>query len=250
MPPDAATELAPPVTAPAPPPVAAAPVVAAPAPVAGAPAAAPVAAAPAVAAAPPAPGLQVPGPDAKPEDWKAFYTAIGAPKSGDDYKLELPTGGDPAFAKEAAAAMAEAGLLPKQAEALAKWWNGKSAAAVEAHKATQAAADAKWVTDRAAENQRQKDALTNEWGAANAEANMNLAKQAVAQFFPKDKAGPALLALEDVLGYGGVMRVMHAIGKGLGEGNARGLNGSAGAIDMSPEARAARMYPSSVPKSN
>lgn len=214
------------VTAPA-----AAPAVAAPAAPVASPAPSPAVAALATAATIPAPeGLVPPGADAKPEDWKAFYRKLGAPEKGEEYKLEVPQGGDAEFAKEAAAQFAEIGLRPDQAKALATWWNTKAGALTEAQKTAATAEQAAEATRRDAAAKVDETALKNEWSAGvGFDGNMNIAKQAVAQFLPKDKAAHAIEALESVLGYGGTMRLFHTLGKGLGEGTARGLGANPGA---------------------
>lgn len=201
--------------------------------------AAPVTAPVAAPADPDAP--KFPGLNAKPEEWKEYFGKLGAPKDADGYKLTVPEGGDAVFAKEAAGWMAEAGLLPHQAEALTAKWNAKAAAATTAFVDKQKADDAAWIAQRAATNAIEKTALQTEWGPQN-EANFTIAKQAVAQFFPADKAKDALLALEDAMGYGATMKLMHAIGKGLGEGSLRG----AGSNQSTPAPTLAqRMYPNS-----
>lgn len=227
--PTAAAALAP--AAPAAAPAAAAP--AAPTPAAAAPAAAPAE----PAAASPAP--VIPGKDATPAEWSAFFKGIGAPASAEAYNLPVPEGGDKAFSTEAAGIMAEVGLLPHQAQKLAEWWNGKSAAMTQSQQAAQEAAAV--AANEAAK--RDDAALRNEWGATY-DANINAGKAAVAQFLPKDKAADLITAMEGVVGYGQVMRFMAQIGKGLGSGTANGLGGAPG---EQPKTLAQALYPNMAP---
>lgn len=201
---------------------------------------APVDALPADPAAPAAPpALALPGKDAKPEDWKAFYKSIGAPEKGESYALETPADGDPAFAKEGAEIMAAAGLLPHQAKALADWWNGKRTTSLEAFATAKAKTDTDAATARNAATQADEAGLKNEWQGGY-DKNVETAKRAVRQFFPVGKEADVLTAIEGALGYGATMRMMAKLGAGLGEGNARGIDGSQG---VEVKSLAERLYP-------
>lgn len=171
--------------------------------------------------APPAPApIQLPGKDATAAEWKTYYAAIGAPDAA-GLALKVPEGGDQAFATEAATAMAEVGLLPHQAQKLAEWWNTKSAAARAAFDAESAKVANDAAAAAAARVNTDDAALKNEW-QTNYEANLEIGRRAVRQFLPKDKAAEAIDALERSIGYGATMRLMHKLGKGLGEGELRG----------------------------
>lgn len=214
-----------------------------------APAPAPVADAPVVAdaagadPAPPGdapaeqPALKMPGKDATPEDWSAFYSQIGRPETPEAYELPVPEGDLGEFAKEAAPMMHKAGLTTEQAKVLATEWNGYIAKQTEA--AAKAEADQQIAT--AAKNTAEAAALQNEWGQAHSE-NMELAKRAVRQFMPGDKAAPAIAALESVLGYKGAIQFLHGIGKGLGEGDAAGMGGTSGNLQTPMQSLASRLY--------
>lgn len=212
-------------------PAAAAPAVAAPA----APAVAPTAAAPAAApaaspAAPAAPPLTLPGKDAGTAEWQAFYRSIGAPTSADGYKLEVPQGADPTFAKTAATWMAEAGLLPAQAEALSKQWNAHVAEQATLQESRAAEAAAAELQRRHTENVRQETALKTEWGV-NHDANLAAAKQAIGQFVAPlagDKVADIMTAVEGVIGYAATVKLFHGIGKGLATGQIRGVGAGEG----------------------
>lgn len=178
---------------------------------------------------PPAPpaddALKLPGKDAKPEDWKAFYSKLGAPESAEGYKLEVPDGHDPAFAKAAAGLFAEIGLMPQQAERLNKWWNEQSAAALAS--AEKREADA--VIAQQAKAKADDDALKNEFQGEAYTKLKETAGKAVREFFPgtKEEQTAALSALEGVLGYGGLYRFLNKIGSGLAEGTLRGADNGA-----------------------
>jgi hypothetical protein len=65
----------------------------------------------------------LPKADASPEEMGKFYDRLGRPAAADGYKLEIPQGGDPAFAKQASGWFHELGLSQKQGEALVSKWN-------------------------------------------------------------------------------------------------------------------------------
>lgn len=194
--------------------------------------------------APEPPALKLPGKDAKPEDWAAYYKAIGAPENADGYQITVPEGQDPAFSKEAASVFAKYGLMPHQVEGITAWWNEKAASlGGEAAKAAeeQAAAD---LAKSNAEAKVGQEKLKNEW-QGNYDANVELAKRAVRTFFPDQNRVEVLSAMEAVIGYEGMFRVMHAIGKGLGEGTLRGMT-DAGA--KQPQRLADQMFGEALEK--
>lgn len=204
----------------------AAPAVAAPVPPAAAPAA--PAAAP---AAPAAPALTLPGKDADATAWKAFYKAIGAPENAQGYELPVAEGQDPAFAKEAAGWMAEAGLLPHQAKALAEKWNAHVASLTEAQKTAATQAETAKQTQIDTSIQTDQTAVKNEW-QGNYDANMKLASEAGRQFlepaFGKDGARELVGFAIEKFGWAKTTKMLHSLGKGLAEGTARGLDGAQG----------------------
>lgn len=168
--------------------------------------------------APETPALTLPGKDATPEQWAEFYKQIGAPDKPEAYELPVPEGDSGEFAKTAATWFKEAGLLPQQAQALAAKWNEFSAAQAQAAEA----AEQQRIAQMDAQNKQQEAALKTEWGQQH-EANMELARRAVRQFIPGDKAADVISALEDKLGYAETIKLMHSIGRGLGEHDAPGL---------------------------
>ena len=187
----------------------------APAPAAAAPAATPAPAEPPKAEEP---ALKLPGKDAPPEAWAEFYKQIGAPESAEAYELPVPEGDNGEFAKTAASWFKDAGLLPQQAQALAAKWNEFSTAQQQAAQQAEAAR----VQALDTKNRAEEAALRTEWGQQH-EANMELAKRAARQFLPADKSGDVITALEDRLGYSETIKLLHNIGKGLGEHDAPGL---------------------------
>ncbi len=99
--------------------------------------------------------------------WDAVYTKLGKPATPDQYKIEIPQGGDSGFALEAGKWFHEAGMNQKQADILAKQWNGYAQAFAEKENARVATEAAEQVT-----------AVTKEWGA-NAKLNGELATRGV-----------------------------------------------------------------------
>jgi len=65
----------------------------------------------------------LPKADASPEELGKFYERLGRPVDANGYKLEVPQGGDPEFAKQASGWFHELGLTQKQGEALTQKWN-------------------------------------------------------------------------------------------------------------------------------
>jgi hypothetical protein len=160
----------------------------------------------------------MPGKDATPEQWAEFYKQIGKPDSADDYDLVVPDGADGEFARQVAPLLHKANLTKEQARMLSEGWEEMRVSA-NAKLAEQQAAEAK---ARDTQNQREEADLKNEWGQ-NHQANMELAKRAVRQFLPTEKAADVLDALENSIGYAQTIKFLHGIGKGLGEHDAPGL---------------------------
>jgi hypothetical protein len=216
---------------------------AAPAPEAAAAPAAPEAAAPAATDTKPEaaetaaePAIKLPGKDATAEEWAAFYKSIGAPETADAYKLPVPEGDDGAFAKTAAEWFKDSGVLPQQAEKLAGKWNEF----VTAQIAESEKAEADRIAALNAKNVAEKQELTNEWGAKATE-NIEFAKRAAVQFFPKENAANVISAIEGVLGYKATIQMLHNIGKGLGEHDATaGMGAQTGGLPQ--KSLAERMF--------
>jgi hypothetical protein len=184
------------------------------------------------------PVVKLPGKDATPEQWAEFYKSIGAPDKADAYELPVPEGDDGSFAKIAAEWFKDAGLLPQQAKALADKWNEFSAAQQQAMQQ----AEQQRIQQMDAKNRAEQEALKTEWGQQH-DANLELARRAARQFFPRDNVADVVTALEGVLGYGQTIKLLHSIGKGLAEHDAPGL----GQQTQSRKSLAEILYGGSMP---
>lgn len=132
----------------------------------------------------------------------AFFGKLGRPSDPKEYKLPVPEGADPAFATAAAAKFHELGLTAKQAQALAEWNNNYATEAqakmTESYQQTVAAQEAE---------------LKREWGSAY-DQNVIAAKGAAAQL---GLDAQKIDALERVLGFDGLMKMMADVGSKIGE---------------------------------
>lgn len=170
-----------------------------------------------------APAVKLPGKDATPEQWAEFYKQIGAPDKAEAYELPLPDGDSGEFAKTASEWFREAGLLPQQAKALAIRWNEFTLAQQKAYEVSEQAR----IQALDAKNKEEDASLRTEWGQKH-DGNLELARRAARQFFPKDKVSDVVTALEDKLGYAETIKLLHSIGKGLAEHDAPGLGQQTG----------------------
>lgn len=135
--------------------------------------------------------LKVPKEDATPEEWGAFYTALGRPESPDKYGTKVPefppeAGVPPldqvAFTEFLGVSHA-AGLTAKQVQAVMDWYGGFTLANVD-----------KFTEFQAQHRKVAETTLKKEWGAAYSR-NVQLARQAVRDLFADD---PQLaVAVED-----------------------------------------------------
>jgi hypothetical protein len=169
----------------------------------------------------------LPKDDASPEEISAFRSKLGVPETPDGYKLPVPQGQSDAFAKTAAAWMHEAGLTPKQAEAVAARWNEFQGTAAKA----QAEALAK-------QGEADIGNLRGEWGAA-FDKNLEFSKRAAAQFIEgtPDQRGEVLTKIEQAIGTGAMLKLFARIGEGLGE-HRMVQNGDGGQIGVLTPAQA------------
>lgn len=140
--------------------------------------------------------------DGKPESWNAVWDKLGRPASADAYKIPIPDGVDPAFAKTTATWFHEAGLNQTQAEKIAGKWNEFIGGANKQGEAAKAEA-----------SQAQVAALKLEWGAA-LEQNTKVA-QAGARALGLD--AEMIDRMQDAMGYDKVMKAMHNVGVKLSE---------------------------------
>ena len=171
-----------------------------------------------------APPVTLPGKDATPEEWAAFYGAMGRPETPEAYELPLPDGDDGAFANTMKPLLHKHGLSAEQAKGLAADWNELTAGMA----AEQAKAEAAAELAQHSKNTEEAAELANEWGKSNTQ-NMEFAKRGIAQFVPGDAAQKTevIAAVERVLGYKETIKFFHGIGKGLSEGGAAGLDSTA-----------------------
>jgi len=170
-------------------------------------------------------GLVMPKDDADPTEWGQFYDKLGRPTSPEDYKLPIPEGQDPGFAKMAAGKFHELGITAKQAESLAEWWNNNSQEMYQAH-----------VNAQMQSAEMEMKALQSEWGKEY-DANIENARRATRQFGIPEQT---LSKIEDAIGTREMMKLFSNIGKGLGEDSF--VDGSRpSGMGMSPEAARVRL---------
>jgi len=201
-------------------------------------------AAPAPAADPAAPAavapLVMPGKDATPEQWSDFYAAIGRPETPDKYELPVPEGDTGEFAKEMAPILHKHGITADQAKGLAADWNAMAAKYAERMDTDATAAAAAEAQATNARNTAEATALQNEWGQSHAE-NLEMARRAIRQFMPGEKAGATIAAIEGVLGYKGAIQFLHGIGKGMAESDAAGMGSNNAGV--ATKSLAERLWP-------
>lgn len=170
-------------------------------------------------------GIIWPKDDADTEGWKAIHARLGVPETPDAYKIPVPEGGSPEFAKAIAPVMHKLGLTAKQAEGLAAYVNE-----YEKDQSTKFEAEQKARID--ADLAKFKGEL-----GASYDATVSLAKRAAGSLGIKDEQ---FAGLEEALGLRGTVELFAAIGKKLGEDTFVG-EGSSGPKDLSVEAARARL---------
>lgn len=165
--------------------------------------------------------IVVPDENATPEQLSAFRAKMGVPDKADGYKIEVPEGAPPEFAKEAANWFHEAGIPAKAAEALTAKWNEYTAAQAKAF-------DEKFVTDSSAEY----TAWEKDQGAA-LKQNLELFKRAASQFIPAatpQERAEMVSNIERAIGTGNFMKMMSSIGQGLAEHKSVGPGDGGGVL--------------------
>ena len=159
-------------------------------------------------------------------EWGAVYDKLGRPANADGYKLPVPEGADPGFAKLASAKFHELGITAKQGAALAEWWNAQAGGATSAQQAVEESA-------LAAEQQ----ALAKDWGTGpDAAARRELARRAAVRLGLDEGA---IEALEKAQGYSKTMKALAKMGDLLGEHQSAGMD-LPGAFGMTPEGARSR----------
>lgn len=159
------------------------------------------------------------------EGWSRVYDQLGRPKSADDYKLSVPDGGSPEFAKAAAGKFHELGLSASQAQALTDWYNAQASEQMGAMQ-----------QQTSQKTEAELSALRAEWGQAWQE-NVNLGQRA-AKEFGLDEA--KLSAIENAMGTGEMLKFMSRIGRGLTEHTFEGGRSTSG-FGMTPAAAQQRI---------
>lgn len=159
------------------------------------------------------------------EGWDRVYDALGRPKSAEEYKIDVPQGGSPEFAKAAAGKFHELGLSAQQASALTDWYNSQAQSQM-----------GNMQQQSAQKTEADLAAVKAEWGAAYTE-NLELGRRA-AREFGLDQG--KLAAIENGLGTGEMLKFMAKLGRGLTEHNFEGGK-STNSFGMTPEAAQSRI---------
>lgn len=159
------------------------------------------------------------------EGWNRVYDALGRPKTADEYKIQVPEGGSPEFAKAAAGKFHELGISAQQAQQLTEWYNAQAQAQM-----------GQMQQGSAQKTEADLAAIKTEWGAAYNE-NLELGRRA-AREFGLDQS--KLAAIENGLGTGEMLKFMAKLGRGLTEHNFEGGK-STSSFGMTPEAAASRI---------
>ena len=141
--------------------------------------------------------------DLKTPEGRAIFERLGAPKEAKDYEISIPPEhGDEKLADWFRTTAYENGFTRKQVEGLVNAWNARSGEFVKGQ-AEQ--------SKQAIESQEMN--LKKEWGAA-FDQNMNIAKAGAKKMGITTAQADAL---EDALGFDGVMKLAYDFGKSTGE---------------------------------
>ncbi len=134
---------------------------------------------------------------------RAVFERLGAPKDAKDYKIDIPKEfGDEKLAQGLRDVAHKYAFTNKQVEGLVNWWNERSGGAI---KTAQETANQQGVA--------QEQSLKKEWGAAY-DQNLNLARAGATKYgLDKGKVD----ALQNALGYDGVMKLLHGFALATGE---------------------------------
>lgn len=145
--------------------------------------------------------ISIPSKHATEDDWKQVFQKLGVPEKVEEYKFEVPKDApfDEKFIKDFQAVAHKAGVLPKQAEGLVKWFAEASKAEVASFEA-QAKADL----------EKEVTTLRQEWGAAYD------AKIAKAQAAAMEFGGKELIDILNKTGLGNSAAMIKAFSKAAG----------------------------------
>lgn len=148
--------------------------------------------------------VKIPAPDAKPEDLRAYYERLGAPKDAKDYDLSAVK--DATIADQLRATMFERGLPKDAATAVA----ASVAKALESKVTTETTLDAAKLADQRAK-------LEKNWGGKDSSTYQFNHLQAMEGARRLGITPDAVKALEGQIGFDGVMEAMRKIGMGTRE---------------------------------
>ncbi len=166
--------------------------------------------------------------------WEQVYNRLGRPPAPEAYKLPVPEGHAPEFARAAAGEFHKLGLSERQGQALASWWNA------QAQKAQADRAAAEEVALR-----QEHEALARDWGAEH-DARREIARRSALALGQKagldqGKLQTALDTLEKVGGYSTVLKLLATAGDLMREHGAAGIADTVpGSFAMTPEGAKAR----------
>ncbi len=158
--------------------------------------------------------------------WGQIYDKLGRPANADGYKLPVPDGHAPEFARAAAAEFHKLGLPAKTGQALATWWNEQVVKQAEGQALLEQQA-----------LQAEHDGLRKDWGAEH-DMRRELARRAAVALGLDE---PAMDALEKATGYSKVLKALAKAGDLMREHGAEGMSGTnLGSFGMTPEGAKAR----------
>lgn len=163
--------------------------------------------------------IQFPG-EGDTEAMSKLLSRLGRPDTADGYKLEVPDGANPDFAKAFAGVAHEAGLTQAQVAKTMEWYNGQAATSATA------AAEAK-----TAAGEQALTGLKAEWGAAY-EQNVEQGRRAATEFGVDIET---LGKIEGALGTADMLKLFADIGAKLGEDTVSG-DGGGSSLSLSPAA--------------
>jgi len=141
-------------------------------------------------------------------EWKDIWQKLGTPKEAKEYQFEA--GGDEKFSEWAKNTMHKLNIPRAQAETLVKEWNQYTSNKNQ-----------EILKNFQGQVTQQEEALKTEWGQAY-EQNIKVGQSAVREF---GFTAEVVDALEQSMGYAGVMKFMHTLGSKVGEDNFVGSGG-------------------------